>query len=209
MMLHPMIPIAALSETQSWQDASLRIGVECKGERLHVRLTIEGHYGDELPPEDWQQAAFERAIVGLDCVVVDWPTWSMSPDAWPTVAARMGATLSRRSLRYDRSDPALASRLAAELRGVWSADAQWQPNPSRHLRFSIGHTGYLTFSPCEDAEIASLRGHTGLAIGEQTSQKQWTMTVDPADALAVLDRVASWWPEALEWVRAEISCGLQ
>jgi hypothetical protein len=197
-MMEAMIPIAALGESQSWRDGSLWINVKHERERLHARLTIEGHYGDQLPPEDWQQAAFERAIAGFECEVVDWPTWAMPPDAWPTVVARLGASLHSRLLRYERSDPALASLLAAQLRGRWSVRLVWQLG----VTVEVDQIGSLMIHGTDELLDALLRGHAGLVIDAQSPLQDQRPTIDPATAIAFFERIASWSPQELSWVQA-------
>lgn len=199
-----MIPIAALGERQTWRDGDCRVNVRCDGDRLRVQLTRLAGYDGELPASETEDAWFERATVGVHGVSREpGPSWTMPPDAWPTIVARLCLSSPRRTFGYERPGAGVTALLAAELRGRWSATLRWGSSAHDHVFISVGATGWLGVA-CNELQIAALREHTGLALDARNAQGQWTVSVEPARAVELFERVASWSPETLASVQAEI-----
>jgi hypothetical protein len=206
-MLEPMIPIAALAENQTWDHGEYRVYAQSEGDRIAAWIMTVGRDGD-LAANPAEEAWVDAATVGVEGARRDYgPRWTMTPDAWRTIATRLDLWLSLRQLRYEESRPELAALLAAELeqaRGRWSAVLYWIFSPTDAVMFEVDGSGSLAITG-GDPHLDALREHTGLTIEAPTPLHRRRIDVEPSRALSVFERVASWSPQTLSWVQAAIA----
>lgn len=204
-----LLPIAALAERQTWRRGEYTVYVHTEGDRINTWIMTVGRDGD-LAANPAEEAWFDNAAVGVEGARRDYgPSWTMTPDAWRTIAARLEVSLSLRQLKYEESRPEITALAAAQLAQApadWSVTLYWIFGPTDAVMFEVHQSGWLAITG-GDPHLDALREHTGLTIEAPTPLHRRLLDVDPARALGVFECIASWSPTTLSWVQLAIYGG--